>query len=197
MSEAADNPKANERRIQAYLARALDEAEAERFEEELMADDGLASELQRALEIRAALRDEAATPATPATLRVAYNPRLRLALAAAAGVALVAIALPLWLQTPPDTPVFRGVEQRMGLTIEAEGGEVRARWASVPGATGYELRVLASDGGLLDSVEVDATEAVLDLGDEPEARSAAFAEVVALDELGQTLRRSDRVAVTQ
>jgi hypothetical protein len=194
MSEAADNPKSNERRIQAYLARALDENEAERFEEDLMADDSLALELQRALEIRAALKDVAAKPAT---LRVAYHPRLRLALAAAAGVALVAIALPLWLQTPPDAPVFRGVEQRMGLTIEADGGELRARWASVPGATGYELRVLARDGGLLDSVEVGATEAVLNLGEDSEAGSAAFAEVVALDDLGQTLRRSDRVAVMQ
>jgi hypothetical protein len=194
MSGVVDEPNSNERRIQAYLARELDEAEAERFEEELMADDALAVEVQRALEIRAALRDVAAKPATP---RVAYNPRLRLALAAAAAVALVAIALPLWLQPPPDAPVFRGVEQQMGLTIEAGGGELRARWASVPGATGYELRVLARDGALLDSVEVGATEAVLNLGEEPEAGSAAFAEVVALDDLGQALRRSDRVAVTE
>jgi hypothetical protein len=192
MSEDASTPISNERRIRAYLERELGEAEAERFEEELMADDGLALEVQRALEIRAALRNVAAKP-TP--LRVAYNPRLRLALAVAAGVALVAVALPLWLQQPPVEPVFRGVEQRMGLTIEADGRELRARWATVPGATGYELRVLAREGRLLDSVEVGTTEAVLVLGEDRESGSAAFAEVVALDDLGQTLRRSDRVAV--
>jgi hypothetical protein len=192
MSGAEDNPSSNERRIQAYLARQLDEADAERFEEELMADDDLAMEVQRALEIRAALRDTAARPARP---RVAYNPRLKLAFAAAAAVALVAVALPWWLQSPQVEPVFRGVEQRMGLTIEAEGSELRARWAAVPGAAGYELRVLTRNGALLDSVEVGATEAVLDLGAARESGAAAFAEVVALDELGQTVRRSDRVAV--
>lgn len=193
MSEEASKPVSNERRIQAYLARELDEAEAERFEEELMADDDLAVEVQRALEIRAALRD---VSAKPAPLRVAYNPRRRLALAAAAAVALVAVALPWWLQAPPIEPVFRGVEQRMGLTIEAEGRELRAQWAAVPGATGYELRVIGRDGTLLDTTEVSTTAAVLDLGDR-ESGSAAFAEVVALDALGQTLRRSDRVAVAE
>jgi hypothetical protein len=190
MSEEASKPNSNERRIRAYLARELDEAEAERFEEELFADDELALETQRALEIRAALRDTGAKAMPP---RAARRPRLTYGLAAAAAVALMAVTVQ-WLQ-PPVEPVFRGVEQRMGLTIEADGRELRARWATVAGATGYELRILARDGELLDSVEVDATEAVVDIRARASG-AAAFAEVVALDELGQTLRRSDRVAVT-
>jgi len=192
MSEEASKGISNESRIQAYLKRQLGEAEAERFEEELMADDDLAVELQRALEIRAALKDAGAKSTAR---RGARNPRLTFTFAAAAAVALVAVAL-TWVRSPPTAPVFRGVEQRMGLTIEAEGRELRAQWATVPGAAGYELRVLARDGVLLDSVEVTATEAAVDLGERRESGSAAFAEVVALDELGQTLRRSDRVAVT-
>ena len=192
MKSEASKQYSDERRIQAYLARELDEDEAERFEEELMADDSLAKEVQRALEIRAALRE---TAAKPHAVRRARKPAFVYGLAAAAAVAFIALTLP-FLQRPPAAPVFRGVEQRMGLEIEAEGGELRARWAPVAGATGYELRILARDGQLLESVEVDGTEAVVDLdGAEEPSSSPAFAEVVAIDDLGQALRRSDRVAV--
>ena len=179
----------DERRIHQYLARELGEAEAERFEEDLVADDELAAEVQRALEIRAALQNTAATPSS----RPGRKPIFLFALAAAAGVAFVALTLPL-LQRPA-TPVFRGGEQRMGLEIETDGGELRAHWAPVAGATGYELRVLARDGRVLESVRVDATEAAIDVADDAGA-AAVFAEVVALDDLGQILRRSDRVTVT-
>jgi hypothetical protein len=182
----------DERRIQAYLARELSEAEAERFEEELLADDALADEVQRALEIRAAL---GSTAATQIALRARRSPRLLYALAAAAGIAFIAVAVP-WLQRPAD-PMFRGVEQRMGLQIEVDGGELRAQWAPVAGATGYELRVLARDGRVLESIEVETAEAAVDVGGQRGSDlEPAFAEVVALDDLGQTVRRSDRVAIT-
>jgi hypothetical protein len=177
-----------EQRIRAYLARELSEAEAERFEEELFANDDLAHEVQRALEIRAALRE---TGASSSTQRSRRNSRWLVALAAAAGVAFVAVTIPTLLR-PPEA-VFRGVEQRMGLEVEVDSGEWRATWAPVPGATGYELRILARDGRVLRNIEVDATEAAIDVGEGGDP--AAFAEVVALDDLGQTLRRSDRVTV--
>jgi hypothetical protein len=183
----------DERRIQAYLARELSEPEADRFEEELLADDDLAHEVQRALEIRAALGN---TAATQAPVRARRNPRLMYALAAAAGIAFIALAIP-WLQRPSEAPVFRGVEQRMGLEIEVDGDELQARWAPVAGAIGYELRILARDGRVLESIEVEAAEAAVDVGGErAPGLEPAFAEVVALDDLGQTVRRSDRIAIT-
>jgi hypothetical protein len=185
-------PAPDERRIQDYLAGRLDEVEAERFEERLLADEELAAEVQQALEIRAALAD-AASGRTAADRRV-RRPAL-VSLAAAAGIAMIAIGVH-WLE-PPE-PVFRTAEQGPGFEVEvlAGGGDIRARWAPVAGATGYEVSVLADDGRVLQRLEVDAASATLDLGAAERAARPAFLEVVALDDLGQVLRRSKRVAVS-
>lgn len=181
---------ADESRIQAYLAGRLDEAEAERFEERMFADDELAAEVQRALEIRAAT--------LPASVerRTARPPRRAwFALAAAAGAAVIAVGI-VFLQQPPSPAVFRGVEQRMGLEIEVDGGALRARWQPIADAAGYELQVFASDGRVVRNLEADGTAAALDLGAPADSADApAFIEVSALDELGQTLRRSERLAL--
>lgn len=183
-------PASDERRIQEYLAGRLDPAEAERFEERMFMDDALAAEVQRALEIRAAT--------LPASVqrRTARPPRRAwFALAAAAGAAVVAVGI-VYLQQPPSPAVFRGVEQRMGLEVEVDGGVLRARWQPIADAAGYELQVLASDGRVLRSLEADGTAAALDLGLAADSADApAFIEVSALDELGQTLRRSERLAL--
>jgi len=181
---------ADESRIQEYLAGRLDAAEAERFEERMFTDDELAAEVQRALEIRAATLPAGVKRRTTGPPR-----RMLIALAAAAGAAAVAVGI-TWLSQPPASAVFRGVEQRMGLEVEVEGGALRARWQPIADAAGYELQVLARDGRVLRSLEADGMTATLDLGPSPDSTSApAFVEVSALDELGQTLQRSDRVAL--
>ena len=177
----------DESRIQDYLAGRLDSAEAERFEERMFADDALAAEVQRALEIRAATSLVAARKRSTAP-RSAW-----VALAAAAGAAVLAVGI-VWLQRPEEPPVFRGVEQRMGLAVEADGATLRARWQAVADAAGYELQLLASDGRVLRSVEADGTAATLALDTAADQSSApVFVEVSALDGLGQTLQRSERV----
>jgi anti-sigma factor RsiW len=182
--------RSDERRLQDYLAGRLDAAEAERFEERMFADDALAAEVQRALEVRSATAQAAAQRAAASPPR-----RVLYALAIAASAAALAVGV-IWLQQPPSPDVFRGVEQRMGLEVEADGGAVRARWQAVAGAAGYELQLFGSDGRLLRSVEADGTAATLDLGAAADAASApAFVEISALDELGQTLQRSERVAL--
>ena len=176
----------DESRIQDYLAGRLDSAEAERFEERMFADDALAAEVQRALEIRAATSLVAAKKRS--TPRRAW-----VALAAAAGAAVLAVGI-VWLQRPEEPPVFRGVEQRMGLAVEADCATLRARWQAVADAAGYELQLLASDGRVLRSIEADGTAATLALDAAADRSSApAFVEVSALDGLGQTLQRSERV----
>jgi hypothetical protein len=175
--------------IQDYLAGRLDSAAAERFEERMFAGDELAAEVQRALEVRAAT-----VPAAAKVRRTGGPPRrVFFALAVAAGAAVLAVGV-TWLQQPPAPPVFRGVEQRMGLEVEVDGGALRARWQPIADAAGYELQLFARDGRLLRSLEADDAAATVDLGAPADPASApTFLEVTALDDLGQTLRRSERV----
>lgn len=185
----------NEQRIQAYLSGTLSEGDAETFEERLLADDQLAEELQSALEIRAAMMSSGASRNRRTPGR---SGRALLPLAIAAGAVMLAAGL-FWLRTPPEsTPLFRGVEQRMGLVVEVVDGELSAWWDPVSGAAGYELRVFASDGRLMHGVEVDTATAAVDLraaagaGETPQP---AFVDVVALDDFGQALNRSQRIAL--
>ncbi len=180
----------DEGRIQKYLAGRLGAAEAEAFEERLIADDQLAAEVQRALEIRAAAAQ------ADATRRIARSPRrVWLPLAAAAGAAAFAVGV-IWLQRPPPEAVFRGIEQRMELEVQADAGALRARWPAVAGAAGYEIQLFAGDGRVLRNLETSGTSATIELGtpDDP-ASAAAFIDVTALDDLGQILQRSERVAL--
>jgi hypothetical protein len=181
---------AEESGIQDYLAGRLDADAAERFEQRMFEDDALAAEVESALEIRAATQARVATGRPSGPARRAWY-----ALAVAAGAAVFAVGI-VWLQQPSAPPVFRGVEQRMGLEVEVDGGALRARWQPVADAAGYELQVLASDGRVLRSVEAESTAATLDLGAPAEgSTAAAFVEVSALDDVGQTLRRSERLAL--
>ena len=102
-----------------------------------------------------------------------------------------------WLQRPAAPPVFRGVELRMGLEVEIGGGALRARWQPVADASGYELQLLGSDGRVLRSLETDGTAATVELGAANGGSAPAFVEVSALDEVGQTLRRSERVPLPE
>ena len=181
---------ADESRIQEYLSGRLGAADAELFERRMFEDDELAAEVERALEIRAAT-----LPASIKRRTSGPSRRVWFALAAAASVAVLAVGI-VSLQPLPAPTVFRGVEQRMGLEVEVEGGALRARWQPIAGAAGYELQLFAQDGRSLRSLETDDAAATLDLGAPADLGAApAFIEVSALDELGQTLQRSDRLAL--
>lgn len=85
------------------------------------------------------------------------------------------------------------------LALEATHDEttLRASWGPVVGAAAYELRVYDAGGQLLRASEVDGqTLAVdldlLELGGVP---SVTALDVAALDSLGQTLARSERLGV--
>ena len=179
-----------EGQVQKYLAGRLSDAEAEAFEERLFTDEALAGEVERALEIRAATAPAGAARTTARPPRRAW-----LALAAAAGIAVVAASI-AWLPRPPPEPVFRGSEQRMGLDVEMYTDALRARWAPVAGAAGYEIQVFAADGRVLHDVETNDTATTIELETPVEtADTPAFVEVTALDGLGQDLQRSERLAL--
>jgi hypothetical protein len=184
----------DEQRIQDYLSGRLSAAEAEAFEAKMFADDALAAEVEQALEIRAALQKPGASQPVAAH-RGNWRSRshMRPAWALAASIAVAGIGLFWFRAQSPSTPVFRGVEQTMGLQVEVAGGKLDARWAAVPGAHEYELQIFEADGQLTDSVPSDGTRLVLELR---EGASHAYAEVVALDNLGQTMLRSQRVRLS-
>ena len=185
-----------ERQIQDYISGRLSAAEAEAFEARMMADDELAAEVERAIEIRAASESPVAA-SDPVARRP--RPHLRPAWALAAGVAALALGL-TWLRwQPPPAPVFRGAEQPMGLEVEFADHQLKAHWAPVAVADKYELRILAADGHVLLILESRSPTAEIKLpptGIAGDPAPPAFVEVVALDDFGQTLMRSQRVPLT-
>ena len=161
----------------------------------MFADDDSRPKWRLELKIRAAMQD----PRRARCQARAAISRLRPVWALAAGVAALGVGLSwLRLAVPPE-PVFRGAEQRMGLEVELAGGRLNAHWATSAGASGYELQIYAADGTCVQSVEVATPTAKVELrGAELTGAAArpAFVEVVALDEFGQTLMRSQRVYLT-
>jgi hypothetical protein len=84
----------------------------------------------------------------------------------------------------------------MGLEVEVYTDALRARWGAIAGAAGYEIQVFAADGRVLYDVETNETAATIDLETPVETADApAFVEMTALDELGQELQRSERLAL--
>jgi anti-sigma factor RsiW len=183
---------ADDAALRAYVSGTAREADAEALEARLFSDDRLAAELERVLEIRAAMKSSA----SKAQVR---NRRVGglVPLALAAGVAMLGAGF-YWLQTPPQsTPLFRGTQQSLALEVEVSGNQVRAQWDAVPGAAGYELRLFERDGRLIRSMEFDTTAGVIDLGSTGSAGTpkAASVDVTALDAFGQSLIRSQRIVV--
>ncbi len=182
----------DERRIQDYLSGRLSASEAEAFEAQMFADDELAAEVERGLEIRAAMQDQQSKPraAAAGSARRGSRSGMGPAWALAAGIAAMGIGFAWFRYQSASPPVFRGVEQTMGLEVELSGGKLNARWAPAPGAHGYELQTFAADGQLMESVPAKDTTVAIELrGVTP----PAYVEVVALDDFGQTLLRSQRV----
>jgi hypothetical protein len=180
----------DERRIQDYLSGRLSASEAEAFEAQMFADDELAAEVERGLEIRAAMQDQQSKPHAAAAARRGSRSGLRPAWALAAGIAAMGIGLAWFSYQSASPPVFRGVEQTMGLEVELTGSKLNARWAPAPGAHGYELQTFAADGQLMESVPAKDTTVAIELR---AAAPPAYVEVVALDDFGQTMLRSQRV----
>ncbi|MGE0160576.1 MAG: hypothetical protein AB7T31_14295 [Gemmatimonadales bacterium] len=106
----------------------------------------------------------------------------------------LAIGMIVLISTLAPQPAADGT-----LALEATLDEttLRASWAPVVGAASYELRVYDAGGRLLRASAVDGQTLavdvdVLELGGVP---SASALDVAALDRVGQTLARSERLKV--
>ena len=137
-----------ERTIQRYLAGDLSAQEASAFEEEYFADDELATELEQAVEIRAAVR-------APARRSI---PLFRITIAAAAAVGILAVGLALYLQpldqVGTDTPVMRTSESALALSVESNDDQLMISWQAVEGADIYRVELFDLSGNIVVRQEV-------------------------------------------
>lgn len=173
-----------------YLAGRLSEADASAFEEHSFACDRCFDELQRATELKAA----EPAPAPPRRTRaISWQP---LALAAA-----VVLGVGIWLARPvidaPPGPVYRdggdAAATVLPLTVARGGERVTLSWEPLEDADVYEVRVFDEAGNPVfekqtaaPALEISAAEWRSDAGTGP-----FYAQVIALDELRQTIARSD------
>ena len=96
----------------------------------------------------------------------------------------------------PNDPIIPFIEgDGTGVDIWPAAKLVLDAAAKKHGRTIEWLEVLAGDGRVLRTVEADGTTATLELGAAEPGSAPAFVEVSALDELGQTLQRSERIAL--
>ncbi|HET6628390.1 MAG TPA: zf-HC2 domain-containing protein [Woeseiaceae bacterium] len=172
-----------------YLAGRLSGAEASAFEEHTFNCDRCFEELQLASEVRAADTGEPA----------AARPRPGTTWLLLAVAATVLLAAGLWLAQPlfetPD-PVYRDAGNGAGmLTVDVthDDGRVILNWTPVQGVDQYEIRVFSDAGDPV--FEQQSRETSLDLpvtSWQGSSRAGAFyVQVIALDDLHQTIVQSD------
>ncbi len=107
---------------------------------------------------------------------------------------VLAIAMIALISVLAPQPMEAGA---LALEATLDETKLRASWAPVDGAAVYELRVYDADGRVLRASKVDGQTLavdldVLELGGFPSVTSL---DVAALDGVGQTLARSERLIV--
>ena len=181
--------------IHAYLSGTLSERETEDFEQRLFADDALANELQRSMEIGAVARGSGKESAVT---RFRDIRRTVVPLALAAGAAAVVFGL-FRVEAPHDpAQVLRGIEQQMGIEARIADERLLVHWQPVPGAIFYDLRVLDARGQLVAHAEIDGrrSEAIVGFDMVADSESGPFSvELIALDSLRQTIVRSGNIEI--
>ncbi len=163
-----------------YLAGTLSDPEAESFESHYFACDRCWALVRAASEARASMLDAARQTSTRRRWPVWTS-------ALAAGIAAIAIGGSLWLRPRASTVVTPGQVERgapadgTGLTMSVAGDSVFVRWAPVPRAVIYRLRLFTAQGTLLYEREVRDTSAVVRLSSLPLRPALSYWSVEALD----------------
>jgi hypothetical protein len=186
-----------------YLARRLSRAKSEAFEAHSFGCERCFAELQRATELRAAGHDRSSSEAHG---RQPYS-RSRRAIWQTLGVAAtIVLAVGVWFALPqvddtptPSEPVYRDADDfpggRTGLSLEVgriEDG-FSLSWAPVAGVDEYEVRVFTENGDPVFEQRTRRTSIELTGAQWREAGSGNkfYGQVIALDELRQTIMLSD------
>jgi DNA-binding beta-propeller fold protein YncE len=155
-----------------YVAGRLSEEAAEEFEQHFFECDACAAEVERAMEIRAALK----------TRRVAGGGwRVGLAIAAT----LAAVALGLWQMQLREAnlapPPLRGASRDITATGRMAGATFHASWNAIRDARSYRVQVYNAIGEPVTWTETSATRFSANLG-VPRNGEQRYWKVQALDE---------------
>lgn len=183
----------HEQQINAYLDGRMSEAEQGTFEAAFFADDALAAELDRAIEIRAATAGVSATqPSQSLTSQFWRSSRSILPLAAAAMLGVIAFGL--YFSNPVDidndTAVLRGDVTDFAVEFGIGNSILSASWPAVDGASQYQVDLYRRDGSPLDRLLTEETSASLAV-----VADAQFLRVTALGDLGNVLADTGLLAL--
>ena len=183
------SPDEREARIRAYLTGAMSPQERDAFERAWFEDDELAEEIERAVEVRAALS------ARQPTSGAAHRPWRRkpvggqwLAIAAALGV--VAFGSVLWLQQDTRAPVMRAGEERLKVEVAPAPGGIHLVWPQVKGAESYRIDIFTANGERVTGAEVPRPPYLLPDSVTPTTPGPLYARIVALDHVRRVLADS-------
>lgn len=139
MNQIECRREADDDLVREYVGGKLSDVEAEDFEQHLFECDACADEVERAMEIRAALR-----PPASAVRRSGWP--VGLAIAATIG----AVALGLWQveirRQPLGPPGIRGVSREITATGKLNGETFTGTWKPVVGARAYRVQIFNSVG---------------------------------------------------
>lgn len=189
-----------------YLAERLTEAEAEAFERHYFGCERCWALVHAALEVRAAgPLPEDSTPVAP-PLRPGARARARPVrawwpLAAAAGVAVLGVALARFAGSrgPLVTrSTARGRADSIAVRVVPGAHAFAAQWARVPGADEYLVRLVDARGRLrfeatIPDTGVSVPAEGVRLGSPAEHAGSVYWDIVALDSLRHVIARSGAV----
>lgn len=182
-----------------YLRQALPEEEASSFEAHYFACDRCWEEVERGLEVRAALTAEETREVSSGEGQRAPGRWWRHpAFAVAAGLGLAAVGLWQWGPAGPEEgreTIVRGATEALELAFETSSERLALSWPEVTGAESYLVQFLDAAGTLLLEEETAASELTVAWMrlPPPNTEGALLARVQALDSLRQTLVSSDFV----
>jgi hypothetical protein len=183
------SPDEREARIHAYLTGAMSPQEREAFERAWFDDDELAEEIERAVEVRAALSAPRHTSSAVVRRSRAIPVGGRwLALAAALG--MVAFGSVLWLQRDPGAPVMRAGEERLKVEVAPAPGGIHLVWPQVEGAESYRIDIFTASGERLTGAELRRSPYLLADSVTPTTPGPLYARIVALDHVRRVLADS-------
>ncbi len=164
--------------LRQYVAGKLSESDVEHFEEHLFHCDRCREEVDRAIEVRAALSGE---PASQRGTR--FNVRQYSVLAIAAALAIVVVGL--WQVRPrqeiPSALLRDGAARAIAATGRLAGGTFTVTWKPVAGAHSYRVQMFNTLGEPVTWTETSSTTFSVPFL-RPADGSAMYWKVQALDE---------------